>query len=153
MKPRIYQPERRFVQKAKAPGGISLEEAVRRADTNVAAAKDRFLTGVDEKLALAVNLAKGKDAASLGALRVTATEVGNLAGIYNLVELREAAESLRLLLSRIADKPTPWAAIGVHVDAMVSLRRADISGEANARKAVLEGLRRVTSTIKETGDA
>lgn len=153
MKPRIYKPERRFAQKAKAAGGITLEEALRRADSNVAAAKDRFMAGVDEKLALAVNLAKGKDPASLGALRVTATEVGNLAGIYEIVELREAAESLRVLLSRIGDKAPPWAAIGVHVDAMVSLRRPDISGEASARKAVLEGLRLVAATVKETSDS
>ena len=60
-KPRVYQPERRFAQKANAPGGITIAEALQRADRNVAAGRERYLGAVDAKLKIAVEQAKAED--------------------------------------------------------------------------------------------
>lgn len=146
-KPRIYQPERRFAQKANAPGGITIGEALQRADKNVAVQRNRYLGVVDAKLKVAVELAASEDANRLVELRSTASEVSDLAGVYELDELCAAATSLRHLLSTliVAGGEPPWAAIRVHMDAMVSLRRDDIGANPQARAAVIEGLRKVVA--------
>lgn len=152
-KPRVYQPERRFAQKANAPGGITIAEALQRADRNVAAGRERYLGAVDAKLKIAVEQAKAEDTARLVELRSTASEVADLAGVYDLDELCAAATSLRHLLSTliVVGGDPPWAAIRVHMDAMVSLRRPDISGNSQARAAVIEGLRQVV--MRHGGEA
>jgi hypothetical protein len=152
-KPRIYQPERRLVEKVKQPGGITIGEATQRADKNLAVARAKYFGGVDEKLKIAVDLAAAEDGARLAELRATAAEVADCASTYELVEMFAAAHSLRRLLTEVMAKAgaPPWPSIRVHVDAMISLRRPEIDGEASARRAVLDGLRKVAAVEAKRG--
>ncbi len=141
MRPRTFTPTHRIVSLLRRPGGITAVEACARAEKRVEAVRESSLAALDEKIAA---LASKADAPT-AQLYSAATEIYSVAGTFGLKELAEAAQSLCDLLSASSRDEKFQESVRVHVDAMRTLRRPELSGDVNARAAVVAGLRRVAT--------
>ena len=140
-------PKLRLSQLLRRPGGITVSEALERAETGLAEIADPCRQALDLALAKAeaAERALGADPGderSLRALYAAADEMVGLAGPAGQVDVGTAAYSLCELVDRALNGGTlKPAAVRVHLDALTLLRR-DTAGEG-VRRAVLEGLAQV----------
>ena len=144
---RTFQPVVRLAKLMSEPGGVTMAQALERADKALEATRGDCLAEIDHKIEQVVALAAaGLDAKNLAAIRQRAGEIFGEAGAYGLTELSAAAQSLTRLLT--AGKGSP-AAIAVHVDAVRALRRPELAGDVQARTEVLHQLRKVVDRFQE----
>lgn len=144
---RFFYPENPLAKLLEGPGGIAVNHAVARAETNLGAARDDYVADVDRNLARLEALLPpsarppAPDAASEAYLR--ANEVAGIAGVGGLDAVGKAAFSLCELLDRMnASGRWNGEAVSVHMAAIKLLRgMSGKSGEA----AVLKGLRQVVA--------
>jgi len=145
----IHRPENRLSKAIEGPGGVTIGEALARAEEGLAAVREECLSSLDIKIAEIESLIStggpllGPNIRKIYAL---ASEVLGEAGAFQLVELSEAGRSLCELTGVSShDAVLDVRAVRVHVEAMKSLRRPEIAGDSATRTAVLDGLRKVTS--------
>ncbi len=153
-KPISFHPEKRLALALRRPGGLSVEEAIARAGLRLESVRDKCVAALDEKIkALAAEAPTDEAHNRICAL---ATEIFGLAGTFGLIELAQAAQSLCALLASKSDCPAASAgapnvgekfaaSVRVHIDALRTLRRPELAGDAVARAAVVQGLRQVAS--------
>ena len=139
--------ENRLAKLVQMPGGISLAEALDKADQNLEVVKDQYLAILDEKIARIEQLAgAAKPApATVDELYAASNDMVTVAGVFALGELGQAAYSFCELLDRLRQTGA-WSpqAVAVHVSAMKLLRHPQTADSHGGCKAVLEGLRQVT---------
>jgi hypothetical protein len=150
---RIFRKENRLAKKLRAPGGITVDEALKRADQRLETVREKSLVALDSKIDAIARVAANRNIDDAVDAAACAGEVFSLAGTFQLHELSQAAGSLHnLLLYGPQGEATPWDAILVHVNALRTLRRPELSGDLAARTAVVQGLRRVSERLKRTDD-
>jgi hypothetical protein len=153
---RTFRPANRLAAVIDARGGVKLSEALERARKAVEALREDYLAVLDQKIAQIDGLITAKSfsstAADIQSVYALANEILNEAGTFGLVELSAAGRSLcDLTANRRGEEPLDLRAIRVHVEAMKSLRRPEVDGDAQTRAAVLDGLRKVTAKVGGAG--
>ncbi len=127
------------------PGGLTEEVALARAHTNLEAHRTAALEAVDAAIE-AMGVLAGDCAAKPAArtrLHEMAYEIASMAGLYNLVALGIAAQSLCDLIEGCRLRGA-WdvAGVGVHLGAIRLLRRPEHAVGA-AEGEILSGLARI----------
>lgn len=139
-------PEQRLTRLIAREGGLTVAEAVQRADAAVALHAPAYAQGVDGGLAqISAALAAGAPTGpeQLDVIYRAADSIVGLAGPAGLHELGRAAYSLCELVQRFRDGAVfKAAAVQVHLDAMAVFRRPPPDQEAVTR-SVMEGLAKV----------
>lgn len=144
---RRFYPEVRLKQVLAEPGGISVAQAVERANRGIESVRESCLSAVDDKLTSITTLSRSEDAKAGADIYRYANEIYAEAGVFGLTELSQAAHSLCQLMSSAEEDRLPREAVLVHIDAMRALRRPDVAGDQAARMAVLKGLRTVVERM------
>lgn len=142
-----YKPDVRLAKLATEPGGMRVNDAVRRAGENLNSIRSSSLAALDAEIEDLERWIAGRNGAGVGAAYKAAKEVFGLAGTYGLTELSLAAHSLCEMLAhgKVSASSVPWARVKVHVDAMKKLRQPAMDGDVGARKAIIDGLRQVST--------
>ncbi|MBL8550795.1 MAG: hypothetical protein JNJ73_12495 [Hyphomonadaceae bacterium] len=154
MKPvvRTHRPANQLAAAVQTRGGVTIAEALQHATENVETLRADYMAVLDEKIAAIEAFTRSVgfsgDAETIRKVYALANEVLNEAGAFGLAELSAAGRSLCDLTAARADSESlDLRAIRVHVEAMKSLRRPEVNGDAQIRAAVLEGLRQVTAKM------
>jgi hypothetical protein len=141
------RPDNRLAKMAWAPGGKAITQALEDAETNVEQGRGEFLSVLRGKLEEIQKLGRQAEqqpkSAVVQQLYALSGEVLDLAGVYGMVELGQAAFSLcELLDNLLARKMWNWPAVQVHLNGLLLL--ADpANAPPEARQHVVEGLRQV----------
>lgn len=147
-------PENNFAKLVRKPGGVTLADALARAQANLDSIKDDSVAYVDGRLAEIDALLAGcesrLDEDRLRGAYDLANDVVGVAGVCGLGPVGEAAYSLCGLLDLFA-QGGGWddRAIAVHLDAFRLLRRH--GDEAEVAQTVLDGLKTVVEHTSRTG--
>lgn len=133
------------------PDGIQISDAVKRAEAKIAAYKETGLSATDDSIAqmqvICTRLKTAPNPEDERKIYLLANDVFASAGMFNQVELSEAAYSLCDLLGNRPDHvPLVWEAINVHISSMRMLRQSS-EGDPEKRQALLAGLKQVTARI------
>ncbi|NWG53512.1 MAG: hypothetical protein HXY28_07320 [Hydrogenophilaceae bacterium] len=152
---KMYKAELRLTKLLKAPGGRLLSEQIAAAEQRLEQVRDSCVAALDERIE-ALSAAAGRPDGARETYAI-ASEIYGLAGAFNLEDMTKAAGSLCDLLAACgadeaprADAPAPPLlpqAIQVHVEAMRTLRRPELSADPQARAALLQGLARVVARV------
>lgn len=146
-KVRFFFPELRLKQLLEEPGGITIADALMRADDAIEASRDAGLKAIDEKIA-AIAACEREDAGDTNdKCYKLSNEIYAEAGMMRLSELSDVAHNLCELLSAGASEAVSKRAIRVHIDAMRALRSPAASSSRELRRAVLEELHRLTARL------
>ncbi len=149
--PRVFHRENRLSKLLRKPGGLTSAEALKRAERHLETVRDKSIAALDGMIEAVAQIAASRDVTKLSIVKDHANEIFSLAGTFQLKELSEAANSLHeLLIYGPQGEETPWNSIGVHVDALRSLRRPEMSGDLSGRIAVVQGLRLVSARLKRS---
>jgi HPt (histidine-containing phosphotransfer) domain-containing protein len=152
-KPISFVPNHRLASLLRSGGGVTVNEAVSRAGQRLDAVREQCIAALDEKIsALAAESSRAHAAPQVYSL---ATEIYSLAGTFGLTELAQAASSLCDLLVNASGgqaNPKYLESVRVHIDALRTLRRPELSGDVAGRVAVVQGLRRVASRTTLNGE-
>lgn len=142
-------PRNRLGQLVARPGGITVSEALERAEAGLSEMAEPWAEALDEAIAkLGVACAalreRPRDASALTAAYALADEIVGLAGPAKLEAVGRAAYSLCDLLDRAQSggaAPVDLRAVQVHLQALALLRRpASETGGESGRSAILDGL-------------
>jgi hypothetical protein len=141
---RIFKVENKLAKLARAPGGKTVEEAVKAAETRVESVRLRCLASLVEKsnqLAVIASGDRGEGARqTLDKLYNLSNAIFGVAGAFGLKALAEAACSLCDVVHRFRGGETlNWSAVDVHVDGIRLLSM----GSPEGADSILAGLRRV----------
>jgi hypothetical protein len=155
MKPvvRTYRPENRLAEAIETRGGVTIAEALERAESNVEELREDCMAVLDHKIAQIESFTSGSSFSSssedIQKVYSLANDILNEAGAFGLDELSIAGRSLCDLTAarQASESRLDLRAIQVHVEAMKSLRRPEVNGDAQIRAAVLDGLRKVTAKL------
>jgi hypothetical protein len=149
---RTHRPANRLAAVVETRGGVTLSEAIERAEQGLEAMREDCMAVLDAKIAqIEACTAAAAFSSKAGEIRkvyALANEILNEAGTFGLTELSIAGRSLcDLTVARRGDEALDVRAIRVHVEALKSLRRPEAHGDPKVRAAVLEGLRKVTAKL------
>ena len=144
---RRFYPEARLKQVLAEPGGITVSQAVERANRGIESVRESCLTAIDDKLTSITTHSRSDDRGAGAEIYRFANEIYAEAGVFGLTELSQAAHSLCQLMSNADEERLPREAVLVHIDSMRALRRPDVAGDQAARAAVLKGLRTVVERM------
>ena len=145
------RPDNRLAKIAFTPGGKTIAQALEDAQANVEAGRSESLETLRGKLAeiqaLGRQAEQQPEVAVIQQLYVLSGEVLDLAGVYGMAELGEAAFSLcELLDSLLARKAWNRPAVQVHLNGLLLL--ADPANAApEERRKIVEGLRQVSERV------
>lgn len=159
IRPYSFQPENRLANALRKPGGVTLGEALARAERRLETVRDDCVAALDGKIEALAAIAAARDAAQAASAYAHASDIFSLSGTFGLKEFSEAAHSLCRLLDTCREKDgwssaaargreadsLMWQSVGVHIDALRTLRRPELSRDVAARAAVVEGLRRIAA--------
>jgi len=132
------------------PGGTTVKGALKDAKRNVEKLRLECVAEIDAKLGqIQAGFGQAEERpgdAALDELYRSSNDIVGLAGLFDLVELGEAAFSLCELVDRLkgADQ-WDWPAVEVHLNALALLRRATPGAVENQH--VLAGLRKLTARV------
>lgn len=157
-KPLSFIPQQRLTSLLSKGGGITATEAIARASQRLEAIRTQCVDALDAKIDM---LAAESAAPASTMIYSLAADIYNLAGTFGLDELAAAAKSLCDLLGntsglqgapRTHEDARYLESVRVHIDALRTLRRPELSGDVAGRKAVVRGLRQVASRTASEGD-
>lgn len=146
-------PPNRLAKLIRMPGGVTLAEALSRAQENVAGLAEPALALLDAELARLADagarlLAAPDDAVALQTLYASAAEIAAIAEVAGQKPVGQAAWSVCDLADRFREPGRFSApALHVHLTALRRLRAPATDGDGPARTAMLEGLTQVVQTI------
>jgi hypothetical protein len=153
---KLIKVETRLAREASQPGGLSVHDALRRADAALQTLAAPCLAEIDAALAQ-IETQFGPEAARradepFSELHELATRIIDSSIFLKQVDLDKAARALCQLVSRCkAQGVWDWVAVDLHIKALGLLRTVGGSIGQSEREAVLEGLKRLTE--KRLGDA
>ena len=145
------RPENRLGKVIWIPGGKTIAQALEDAQGNLDEIRGQELDGLRAKLEQIQALGKKNqltpNAADIKALYALSSEVIDIAGLFGLPELGQAAFSLCELLDRLHSRKTwNWPAVQVHLHGLLILADPDKT-PPDARSAVVDGLRQVCDRV------
>jgi hypothetical protein len=145
------RPENRLAKAVFQPGGKTVAQALEDAQAGLDEIRGESLDILKGKLEEIQALGRKSQATAgpdeIKTLYALSSEVIDIAGLFGLPELGQAAYSLCELLDRLASRQTwNWPAVQVHLHGLLILADPDKIPEA-ARKDVVEGLRQVCQRI------
>jgi hypothetical protein len=157
-RPISFTPDQRLTALLRRPGGLSAEEAVRRANERLAAIRNRCVSGLDDKIDALVQACRPDTGVSRDQIIALASEIFAVASLFNARDVAHASGcmcDLLLLadetewggsdvLSAATTAPVFMSAVLVHVEALRRLRQPERGGDENGRAAIVAGLRKVT---------
>lgn len=149
---RTFAVENKLAIITREPGGRTIENAVRAAETLVEATRAASIASLLEKAEqLTVLAAEGRtsgDSAAFKSIYDLSNAIYGLAGSFGLKPLAEAAFSLCDLADAFrSGEPANWPAIDVHVDGIRLLASLGEKAGAAGSESILEGLRRVRARV------
>lgn len=149
---RTFAVENKLAIITREPGGRTIENAVRAAETLVeatrAASIASLLEKVDQMTVLAAEGRTSGDPAAFKSIYDLSNAIYGLAGSFGLKPLAEAAFSLCDLADAFrSGEPANWPAIDVHVDGIRLLASLGEKAGAAGSESILEGLRRVRARV------
>lgn len=149
---RTFAVENKLAIITREPGGRTIENAVRAAETLVEATRAASITSLGEKAEqMTVLAAEGRasgDPAAFKRIYDLSNAIYGLAGSFSLKPLAEAAFSLCDLTDAFrSGEPANWPAIDVHVDGIRLLASLGEKAGAAGSESILEGLRRVRARV------
>ena len=141
------RPENRLGKVVFLPGGKTIAQALDDAQANLDEIRADSLNLLRAKLeeiqAIGRKAQTAPDAADLATLYALSGEVLDIAGLFGLAELGQAALSLCELIDRLKSrKAWNWPAVQVHLHGLLILADPDKT-PPEARQSVVEGLRQV----------
>ena len=147
---RVFKVENRLAKVIVLPGGVTVAEALRRADSRVASVRERCLDSLVEKGRRLQQLAElgrtGSDRQAVLDLYAVANEVFSVASAFDMPDLADSAYGLCDLVSGPDDQSTiNWGAVDVYVDGVRFLCSADGETDLAMRSAIVAGLRAITA--------
>lgn len=149
---RVFAVENKLAELLCEPGGRTVDQAIKAAETRVEAQRDVTLAALIEKAEqMAAQAAEGRGSAEpevFGRIYDLSNAIYGLAGSFNLKALAEAAFSLCDLADsyRSGDEPN-WPAVDVHVDGVRLLANLGEKAGAAGAESILDGLRRVRARV------
>jgi hypothetical protein len=148
---RTFTVENRLAKIARAPGGKSIDEAVRGAEQRIESVRDQCVAALATKADSLAALAAGDRGPgareTMEGLYNISNAIFGVACVFELDALAEAACSLCDLLHGFRNgEPVNWAAVDVHVDGIRLLATGRFEGAAS----VLAGLRQVRARFVPT---
>jgi len=141
---KIFKVENRLAKIARQPGGKSIAEALKAAETRIESVRERcegaLMVKADQMVAVAAG-DRGADAKqTLDRLYDIANAMFGVAGAFGFDALAEAACSLCDLVHRFrSGEAVNWGAVDVHVDGI----RLLANGHTAGAESILAGLRQV----------
>ncbi len=143
-----YHPKLKFYDVLDTPGGISVDQAMARADAGVDNHRGRAVTALKDAMRRLEQLRRAADPASHGEIYERAVFVLDIAGVYSPA-LCHAANSLCDLVHRMNGAGRwDWPSVEVHVSSMRAL--LDVKDERSPSVlAVLNGLSAVVARFPE----
>ena len=141
------RPENRLAKVVWRPGGKTIAQALDDAQANLdeirAESLDLLRGKLDEIQALGKKSEKNPEEGDLQTLYGLSGEVLDIAGLFGLAELGQAALSLCELIDRLKSRKVwNWPAVQVHLHGLLILADPDKT-PPDARQSVVEGLRQV----------
>jgi hypothetical protein len=143
-----FVPQHRLASLLRRAGGVRVDVAVEEAEQRVQALKEDCVGVLDAKIdQLGCMVAEW---ASPTRLYAASSEIYSLAATFEVTELSQAASSLCDLLTwtQTRSEAELKRAVEVHLNALRTLRRPELSGDAAARISVVEGLRQIALKYK-----
>jgi len=145
------RPDNRLAKVVWLPGGKTIAQALDEAQANLdeirAESLDLLRAKLEQMQALGRRSAQEPKLADLEALYALSGEVLDIAGLFGLPELGQAAFSLCELLDRLKSrKAWNWPAVQVHLHGLVILADPDKTPSED-RQSVVEGLRQVCQRV------
>jgi hypothetical protein len=149
---RTFAVDNHLAKIAREPGGRTIENALKAAETRIEAARDVSVAALAEKAEqLARHAAagrRGEDPDAFARIYDVSNAIYGLAAAFGLKGLAEAAFSLCDLADSFRGGETAnWAAIDVHVDGIRLLASMGEKAGAAGMDSILEGLRRVRARV------
>ena len=141
---RVFKIENKLAKVVSRPGGKTIQEALKSAETNIESVRDQCMTALEEKAGNLARIAAGDRAAgataTLDGLYDVSNAIFGVAGAFGLEALAEAACSLCDVIHRFrGGEAVKWSAVDVHVDGI----RLLAGGLTRGADEILEGLRKV----------
>ncbi|HVY83742.1 MAG TPA: hypothetical protein VG943_01305 [Caulobacterales bacterium] len=134
-----YRPKLQIYEILDKPGGITVEQALQRADRAIEQHRDRATEALRENIAKLEAMVRERGAPNPDAVYALATFAVDIAGVY-APPLCRASQSLCELVHRLkAVGKWDWAAVAVHVSSMRLLMDMGAGMEASVQ-SVLDGL-------------
>ena len=145
------RPENRLSKVVFLPGGKTIAQALDDAQANLDEIRSESLDLLRAKLeqiqAIGRKAQTAPDAADLATLYALSGEVLDIAGLFGLPELGQAAFSLCELLDRLKSrKAWNWPAVQVHLHGLLVLADPDKT-PPDGRQSVVDGLRQVCQRV------
>jgi len=145
------RPENRLAKQVYLPGGKSIAQALDDAQANLEEMRGESLHLLRAKLeeiqAVGRKAEKAPKAADLATLYALSGEVLDIAGLFGLPELGQAAFSLCEVLDRLKSKKMwNWPAVQVHLHGLLILADPDKT-PPEGRQSVVDGLRQVCQRV------
>jgi hypothetical protein len=145
------RPENRLGKVVFLPGGKTIADALDEAQSGLDAIRMESLDVLRAKLEEIQSLGKKSEnnpsPDDIKALYATSSEVLDIAGLFGLPELGQAAFSLCDLLDRLGSRKTwNWPAVQVHLHGLLVLADPDKT-PPEARASVVDGLRQVCARV------
>ena len=144
-------PENRLGKVVWLPGGKTIAQALEDAQSNLEDIRNKSLDLLRAKLEEIQTLGKRSEkdpkAADIETLYALSGEVLDIAGLFGLPELGQAAFSLCELLDRLRSKKAwNWPAVQVHLHGLLVLADPGKT-PPEGRQSVVEGLRQVCQRV------
>ncbi|MDB5459724.1 MAG: CheE protein [Caulobacteraceae bacterium] len=145
------RPDNRLSRIIWAPGGKTVAQALEDAQGNLEEGRleclDALRVKLEEIQALGRKAEQAPKLAIVQTLYSLSSEVLDMAGVYGMPELGQAAYSLCELLDNLAArKMWNWPAVQVHLNGLLLL--ADpVNAQPEARQHVIDGLRQVCRRV------
>ena len=145
------RPENRLAKVVWLPGGKTIAQALDDAQANLDEIRgeslDLLKAKLDEIQAVGRKAQAGPGAADLDTLYALSGEVLDIAGLFCLDELGQAALSLCELVDRLrARKAWNWPAVQVHLHGLLMLADPDKT-LPEGRQTIVDGLRQVCQRV------
>lgn len=149
---KVFAVENHLARIAREPGGRTLENALKAAETRIEAARGVSVAALADKAdQLAQRAAagrRGEDPEAFARIYDISNAIYGLAAAYELKGLAEAAFSLCDLADSFrGDAVANWPAIDVHVDGIRLLASMGDKAGAVGAQSILDGLRRVRARV------
>ena len=144
--------ENRLTKMIRKPGGVTLEQALTRGESNLESIKDRCRDALDEKLAglkaLALQPADTDRAAAQSALYDLGNDIIGLAQPAGFPQIGAAAYSLCDLIDCMNARQTDaWSSVAIHVES-ISLLRGPLAEDQAGGEVILDGLSKLLGRLK-----
>jgi hypothetical protein len=151
-KVQVVAVENHLAKLVRAPGGRTIEQALKAAEARIESVRDVSVASLAEKAeqmaAAAAAARRSGDPEAFGAVYDISNAIYGIAGAFALHALAEAAFSLCDLADHFrSGGEVSWPAVAVHVDGIRLLAALREKAGAQGAESILDGLRRVRARV------